>query len=61
MTVTWDQKTVKLTPRELQQKLLEGEPRVGFDGRKGDEFRSRGDWVSINPYMMETGEKVPVA
>ncbi|MFC1694222.1 aminotransferase class V-fold PLP-dependent enzyme, partial [Candidatus Latescibacterota bacterium] len=61
MTVTWNQKTVKLTAAELSQKLLEGEPRVGVSTRKGDEFRSSGEWVSINPYMMETGEEVPAA
>ncbi|MFC1693399.1 aminotransferase class V-fold PLP-dependent enzyme, partial [Candidatus Latescibacterota bacterium] len=61
MTVTWDQNTVKLIPSELRQKLLEGEPRVSVDDEVGDAFRSAGDWVSINPYMMETGEEVPAA
>ncbi|MFC1694288.1 hypothetical protein ACFL1R_12375, partial [Candidatus Latescibacterota bacterium] len=61
MFVTWDQNTVKLTPRELWQKLAEGEPRVLVDLRKGDEFRSIGEWVSICPFEMQTGEEIPAA
>ena len=61
MFVTWDQNTIKLTPQELFQKLAEGEPRVIVDMRKGDNYRSRGEWVSICPYVMETGEEIPGA
>ena len=61
MFVTWDQNTIKLTPRELMQKLAEGEPRVLVDLRKGDEFRSRGEWVSICPFMMQPGQEIIAA
>lgn len=61
MFVTWDQNKVKLSPNELMQKLAEGDPRVYVDRRKGDEFRSRGEWVSICPYVMQSGEEIPAA
>ncbi|MFC1693068.1 aminotransferase class V-fold PLP-dependent enzyme [Candidatus Latescibacterota bacterium] len=60
MTITWDQDGIKITPEELRKTLTDGNPRILIEQRKGDEFRSIGDWVSIQPYMMQPGEEIIV-
>jgi len=61
MTITWDQSVVKISPSDFRKTLTNSNPRIVLAFRKGDEMRSMGEWVSIQPYMMQPGEDVIVA
>jgi len=49
LSITWEQNNVKITPREIQKILLNGEPRI--------QVPLSGRGLSIMPYMMEHGEE----
>ena len=61
MTITWDQNTIKINAADFRSKMFAGNPCIDLEYRKGDAFRSRGEWVSIQPYMMQPGEEIIVA
>ena len=53
MAVTWDEQSAGITPKQVHEKLLNGDPRIQMATiEKG---------VLINPYMMEPGEERTVA
>lgn len=53
LSIAWDVNTVKVTNREVQKTLLEGEPRI--------QIPLSGDGLSVMPYMMSPGEDEIVA
>ena len=53
LSISWDQNTVRIEPRQVIDQLLEGDPSIVIPGGRGG--------VSIAPYMMEEGDEIPVA
>ena len=53
MSITWDQKTVKIAPGKVYDLLYEGSP--------GIEMPSNSRGMSIMSYMLEEGDEIPVA
>lgn len=53
LSIAWDVNTVKVTNRDVQKTLLDGEPRI--------QIPLRGDGLSVMPYMMSPGEDEIVA
>ena len=52
LSITWDRKVVKIAPREVREKLFNGEPCIEMPaGRNG---------MSIMSYMLEPGDEVKV-
>lgn len=53
LSIWWDEDVLKITPREVQKELSDGDPRIEMPmGRQG---------LSVMPYMMESGEERIVA
>ena len=53
LSITWDQNKVKISPREVNERLYNGDP--------GIEMPYNGKGMSIMSYMLESGDEVPVA
>ncbi|NKB69856.1 MAG: aminotransferase class V-fold PLP-dependent enzyme [Candidatus Latescibacteria bacterium] len=53
MTISWDPDQLGIDGATVSQQLAAGQPRI--------EMRGGNDSLSINPYMMEDGEEIPVA
>ena len=53
LSITWDQNTVKISPRDVGEQLYNGEP--------GIEMSYSGMGMTIMSYMLETGDEIPVA
>ena len=52
LSITWDRKTVRITSREVREKLFNGEPCI--------EMPASGNGMSIMSYMLEPGDEVSV-
>ncbi len=59
MSITWDQNVVKITPDELDDKLMSGYPRIKIASYTGDSEHRR--TAAIMPYQMRPGDEIPVA
>jgi len=53
LSITWDEQSIGLSPQQVHNKLLNGEPRIKMAVNDND--------LSVNPYMMEPGEERIVA
>jgi len=51
--ITWDERTLHCTPRQVYQELYDGDPRIVL--------HCQTDGLMINAFMMESGEDVIVA
>ena len=53
LSISWNRNTVKISPNDAHDRLLNGEPRI--------KMSAGGDGLSIMSYMMEKGDEIPVA
>ncbi|MFC1607645.1 aminotransferase class V-fold PLP-dependent enzyme [Candidatus Latescibacterota bacterium] len=53
LAITWDQATIKISPRQVNEELYNGTPGIEMPNN------SRG--MSIMSYMLEEGDEIPVA
>lgn len=49
LSIIWDEQTIKCSPKDAHDKLLNGEPRI--------KIATKDNGLTINPYMMEEGEE----